>query len=166
MRCIKIHQGWGFGPAGNVVGTVFFAMVLFAALTSGISIMEAVISSFMDRFHLSRKKATMAESLCALIIGVVVCLGYNLLYFELALPNGTTGQVLDILDYISNYIMMPVIALASCILIGWILTPDSVISEVTKNGESFRRKGLYRIMIRYVSPVFIVVILLISLGIL
>jgi len=154
------------GPAGNVVGTVFFAMVLFAALTSGISIMEAVISSFMDRFHLSRKKATMAESLCALIIGVVVCLGYNLLYFELALPNGTTGQVLDILDYISNYIMMPVIALATCILIGWILKPDSVISEVTKNGESFRRKGLYRIMIRYVSPVFIVVILLISLGIL
>ena len=154
------------GPPGNVVGTVFFAMVLFAALTSGISIMEAVISSFMDRFHLSRKKATMAESLCALIIGVVVCLGYNLLYFEQSLPNGTTGQVLDILDYISNYIMMPVIALATCILIGWILKPDSVISEVTKNGEPFRRKGLYRVMIRYVSPVFIVVILLISLGIL
>ena len=62
--------------------------------------------------------------------------------------------------------MMPVIALATCILIGWILKPDSVISEVTKNGEPFRRKGLYRIMIRYISPVFIVVILLISLGIL
>jgi len=155
------------GPAGNIVGTIFFAMVLFAALTSGISIMEAVISSFMDKFKLSRKKATVIETAFALVIGVIVCLGYNLLYFELKLPNSESpGQILDVLDYISNYLMMPIIALATCILIGWVLKPDSVIEEVTKNGEPFRRKKLYTIMTRYISPIFIIVILLFSLGIL
>ncbi|MBR2755115.1 MAG: sodium-dependent transporter [Lachnospiraceae bacterium] len=155
------------GPAGNIVGTIFFAMVLFAALTSGISIMEAVISSFMDKFKLSRKKATVIETAFALVIGVIVCLGYNLLYFELKLPNSESpGQILDVLDYISNYLMMPIIALATCILIGWVLKPDTVIEEVTKNGEPFRRKKLYTIMTRYISPIFIIVILLFSLGIL
>ena len=155
------------GPAGNIVGTIFFAMVLFAALTSGISIMEAVISSFMDKFKLSRKKATVIETAFALVIGVIVCLGYNLLYFELKLPNSESpGQILDVLDYISNYLMMPIIALATCILIGWVLKPDSVIEEVTKNGEPFRRKKLYTIMTRYISSIFIIVILLFSLGIL
>ena len=102
-----------------------------------------------------------------LVIGVFVCLGYNLLYFELKLPNSENpGQLLDVLDYISNYLMMPVIALATCILIGWVLKPDSVIDEVTKNGEKFRRKTLYKIMTRYISPIFIIVILLFSLGIL
>ena len=152
------------GPAGNVVGAVFFAMVLFAALTSGISIMEAVIASFMDQFKISRKKATIVESVCALVIGALVCFGYNLLYFEAALPNGSTGQILDVLDYISNYIMMPIIALGTCILIGWVLKPQTIIDEVTKNGEPFRRRGLYNVMIRFVSPLFIIIILLISLG--
>lgn len=155
------------GKAGGFVGTIFFAMVLFAALTSGISILEAVISSFMDRFHMGRKKATAIESVIALVIGVIVCLGYNLLYFELKLPNSENpGQILDVLDYLTNYIMMPVIALATCILVGWVLKPDTVIDEVTKNGETFRRKTLYKIMTRYVSPIFIIVILLFSLGIL
>ena len=62
--------------------------------------------------------------------------------------------------------MMPIVALATCILIGWVLKPDSVIDEVTKNGERFRRKTLYTVMTRYISPIFIIVILLFSLGIL
>ena len=83
------------------------------------------------------------------------------------LPNSENpGQILDILDYISNYLMMPIVALATCILIGWVLKPDSVIDEVTKNGERFRRKTLYTVMTRYISPIFIIVILLFSLGIL
>ncbi len=155
------------GKAGGFVGTIFFAMVLFAALTSGISIMEAVISSFMDHFKISRKKATLIESGFALVIGAIVCFGYNLLYFELKLPNSENpGQILDVLDYLSNYIMMPIIALATCILVGWVIKPKTILDEVTKNGEKFHRKTLYKIMTRYISPIFIIVILLISLGIL
>ncbi|MBE6018418.1 MAG: sodium-dependent transporter, partial [Lachnospiraceae bacterium] len=143
----------------------FFAMVFFAALTSGISILEAIVSSFMDRFKISRKKSTVMETVIALIVGVVVCLGYNLLYFELKLPNGSTGQILDVLDYLSNYILMPVVALASCLLIGWVAKPDTVLNEVTKNGEKFHRRTLYKIMVRFVAPALIIVILLMSFGV-
>lgn len=153
------------GMIGNIVGTVFFAMVFFAALTSGISIMEAIVSSFMDRLKISRKKSVAIETVIALIVGVVVCLGYNLLYFEVKLPNGSTGQILDILDYISNYILMPVVALATCLLIGWVARPDLVFDEVTRNGEKFHRKGLYKVMVRFVAPAMIIVILLMSFGI-
>ena len=153
------------GMIGNIVGTVFFAMVFFAALTSGISIMEAIVSSFMDRLKISRKKSVAIETVIALVVGVIVCLGYNLLYFELKLPNGSTGQILDILDYISNYILMPVVALATCLLIGWAVKPDLVLDEVTRNGEKFHRRGLYKVMVRFVAPALIIVILLMSFGI-
>ena len=76
------------GAVGNVVGTVFFAMVLFAALTSGISIMEAVVASLMEHFRWNRKKAALIEALAVLAVGVVVCFGYNYLYFDIRLPNG------------------------------------------------------------------------------
>ena len=83
------------GGIGNIVGCLFFAMVLFAALTSAISIMEAVVSSLMDRFHLSRMKACLIETAIAVVGGIVVCLGYNKWYFELKLPNGSVAQILD-----------------------------------------------------------------------
>jgi len=152
------------GPVGNIVGIVFFAMVLFAAATSGISLLEAVVSSFMDRFRLSRSKATLIETALALLIGVIVCLGYNVFYFEYELPNGSVGQILDILDYISNYILMPVITIATCILVGWVIKPKSILDEASKNGETIGRSGLYSVMVKYVSPAFVLILLLIALG--
>ena len=101
----------------------------------------------------------------AAILGIVVCLGYNIFYFELPLPNGTTGQILDLMDYISNNILMPLVALLTCILFGWVAGPDEIIDEVTLNGEKFRRKGLYKVMLRYITPLFLVALLLQSFGI-
>jgi len=76
------------------------------------------------------------------------------------------GQLLDIMDYISNSVMMPFIALLSTILIGWVMTPDYVIDEMQWNGENFRRKKLYRVMMRYVASVMMLVLFLQSTGIL
>ncbi len=153
------------GVAGNVVGAIFFVMVLLAALTSAVSVLEAVVASMMDKFHWSRTKATVIESVIALVLGIVVCLGYNVLYFEVSLPNGSTAQILDIMDYLSNNIFMPVVAVGTCILIGWIVKPDTVIDEATKNGEKFGRKGLYIVMIKFVAPVLLFALLLVSLGV-
>lgn len=154
------------GRIGNLVGGLFFAMVLFAALTSAISVMEAVVSSFMDKFHISRGKAVLVETGVALAGGIVVCFGYNKWYFEIKLPNGAVAQILDIMDYISNNALMPVVAIMTCILIGWILKPKMVIDEIEKTGCRFGRKRLYIIMVRYVAPALLVVLLLKSLGIL
>ena len=159
----KILAQMGF--LGHVVGIIFFVMVFFAALTSAISILEAIVSSFIDRFHISRRRAVVYEGTIALVFGILVCLGYNKLYFELPLPNGAVAQILDVMDYISNNILMPVVAIGSCILVGWVLKPKSVIEEVTRNGEKFGRQKLYVIMVRYVAPVLLLILLLKSLGI-
>ena len=154
------------GAAGTVIGAAFFIMVLFAALTSAMSLLEAVVSGFMDKFGWSRKKAVVFETAIALIIGVIVCLGYNTLYFDVMLPNGSHAQVLDLVDYTSNQILMPVLSIGTCILIGWVIKPQTVIDEATKNGERFGRKGLYLVMVRFIAPVMLFGLLLVSLGIL
>lgn len=152
------------GKIGVVVGIVFFAMVLFAALTSCISILEAIVSSLIDEFHMSRSLATIASTLYATIVGLIVCLGYNKLYIEVTLPNGAVGQILDIMDYVSNNIMMPVVAIGTCILVGWIVKPSYVVDEVCRNGESFGRKGLYHVMVKYLCPVLLLILLLKAMG--
>lgn len=151
---------------GNIVGCLFFAMVLFAAITSAISIMEAVVSSLMDKFHLSRMKACLLETAIALVGGIVVCLGYNKWYFDITLPNGAHAQILDVMDYLSNNLFMPLVAIGTCILIGWILKPKTIIDEVEKTGTKFGRRGLYIVMIKYITPVLLVILLLKSVGIL
>ncbi len=154
------------GKIGAVVGLLFFAMVFFAALTSAVSVMEAVVSSFMDKFHMSRIKATAIETSIALVGGIIVCLGYNKLLFEITLPNGAKAQILDIMDYISNNCFMPLVAIGTCILIGWIVKPKTVIDEVEKSGCKFGRKKLYIVMIQYIAPILLLILLLKSLGIL
>lgn len=153
------------GKTGPVVGVLFFVMVTFAAITSSVSIMEAIVTGFMDKWHFSRHKSTVIASIYALIMGIIVCLGYNVFYFELPLPNGSTAQILDIMDYLSNNIMMTIVALVTCILFGWVLKPKTIIDEVTKNGEKFGRKQLYIIMIKFIAPILMVILLFQSLGV-
>ena len=154
------------GGIGMVVGIAFFVMVFFAALTSSISIMEALVASFMDKFHMDRKKATLANALIALVVGIIVCMGYTAFYFEASFGTVVAGQILDVLDYISNSVLMPVVAIATCILVGWVVKPKTIIDEVTRNGEAFGRKGLYVVMVKYITPVMLAVLLAKSLGIL
>ena len=156
------------GPVlGTLVGILFFLTVAFAALTSSVSVMEAIVSSVMDKFHVERKKATVLVIAAAGIVGILVCLGYNTLYFEAILPNtpaGKNAQILDILDYISNYILMPVVSIATCVFIGWIVKPKTVIEEVTHGGHKFGREKLYVVMIKFVTPVLLSLLLLQALG--
>lgn len=153
------------GKVGGFIGLLFFIMVAFAAITSCVSVMEAIVSSIMDKYHYSRKKSTTIVTAYAIVFGVIVCLGYNVLYFELKLPNGSVGQILDVFDYASNNILMPLVALLTSILIGWIVKPKTIIDEVTKNGEKFSRKTIYIIMMKFVVPVLIFVLLLQAVGI-
>ena len=158
----KVFQS--MGSMGTIIGVMFFVMVLFAAVTSAVSIMEAVVSSIMDEFHISRIKAAVIEFVVAMAFGIVVCLGYNDFYFELTLPNGATAQVLDLMDYVSNNLLMPIVAIATCVLIGWVAGPQVAISEFEKNGESFSRTKIYIFMIKYVAPVMLFILLVKSSG--
>ena len=161
-----------FGEMGSVIGSIvgilFFLTVAFAALTSSVSVMEAVTACAMDQFRWSRKKAVIIVTVLAAVMGIVVCLGYNVLYFEAVLPNtpaGKNAQILDILDYISNYILMPVVSIATCVFIGWIAKPKTIIEEVTLGGYKFNREKLYLVMVKYITPVLLLILLLQALGI-
>lgn len=153
------------GLVGKIVAPVFFLIVSFAAITSSVSVMEAIVSSLMDAFHISRNKGSVIVIIYTLITGVIVCLGYNLLYVEVTLPNGSVGQVLDILDYISNFVLMPIVAILTSILIGWIVKPKMIIDEVTKSGCKFSRKGVYIVMIKFIVPAMLIILFLQALGV-
>lgn len=159
----KVFQA--MGGIGTVVGIAFFVMVAFAALTSSVSVMEAIVSGVIDKAGVDRKKATLVVTALTVAMGIVVCLGYNLFYFELTLPNGSVGQVLDVMDYLSNYILMPVVAIATCILVGWVVKPKTIIDEITLGGVKFSREKLYVVMVKYVTPVMLLFLLLQSLGV-
>lgn len=154
------------GKAGIFVGILFFVTAIFATLSSCISVLESIVANCMEIFHTGRKKTVSVLYAVYLAASAIIALGYSIFYVEVELPNGSTGQLLDIMDYISNSVMMPFIALLSTILIGWVMTPDYVIDEMERNGSRFRRKKLYRIMIRYVAPVMMFILFLQSTGVL
>ena len=154
------------GAAGVVVGVLFFVAAIFATLTSCISVLESIVANCMEILHTNRKKTVLVLSGVYLAASAVIALGYSIFYFEVQLPNGSTGQLLDIMDYVSNSVMMPLIALLSTILIGWVVGPDYVVEEMEKGGARFTRKKVYRVTIRYVAPVMMLVLFLQSTGIL
>ncbi|MDO5416916.1 MAG: sodium-dependent transporter [Lachnospiraceae bacterium] len=153
------------GAFGMIIGLVFFLMVLFATLTSSVSILETLVANCMDIFHTTRKKTSLVIGVVSAASSVVICMGYNVLYFELTLPNGQTAQLLDVMDYISNSFLMPFISLLTCIFVGWVIKPKWICDEMEASGHKFGRKKLYIVMIRYVVPVMMAVLFLQSAGV-
>ena len=154
------------GGAGRIVGIVFFVMVAFAALTSCVSIMETLVANCMEIFSCSRRRVSLIIGVLSAVAAAVICLGYNALYFELKLPNGAVGQLLDVMDYISNSFLMPAISLLTCVFVGWVVGPHLIIEEMERTGDRFTRKKLYRFMIRYAAPIIMAVLFLQSTGLL
>ena len=152
------------GGVGRIVGVVFFLALGFAALTSCVSVMETLVANCMEIFHKSRKQMCAVIGVYSLVTAVVICLGYNVFYFELPLPNGSTAQLLDVMDYLSNSFLMPFISLLTSILIGWVVGPQWIVDDVRRNGEPFPRAGLYRVMIRYIVPAVMLILFLTSTG--
>lgn len=154
----------GFGFAANVVGFAFFALVFFAALTSCISLFETLVSIVEDGAKRGRSFAIAVCGVFVLVVGVIVNMGYNnllsvdLMYSVFGIGNYQDAQLLDFFDFLSNTVMMPIVALLTCIFIGWIIKPQVIIDEV-KQSSKFTAEKLFVVMIKYIAPVFVVVIL-------
>ena len=153
----KIFASMGFG---KVTGILFFVLVLFAALTSAIALTESVVSTLADEFGWSRFKGTTVTAVIMIILGTLSGLGYGPLAFITLIGM----PFLDFFDFLTNSVMMPVAALAICILVTRYMTIAKVEEEVLLEGQPFRRKAVFRIMIRFVCPVFVVIILLSSIA--
>ena len=142
-------------PMGQVIGGLFFVLVLFAALTSSISIMEAIVSNMIDRFSITRAKAVVIITIVSLILGVPSSLGHG----PWAHIKILGMDFLTFFDYISNSVMMPIVAICTCILIGWVVGTKVLEDEITKNGEEFKRRKIFQMMIKYIAPICLVIIL-------
>ncbi len=139
-----------------VIGFVFFLLVLFAALTSAISLTETLVSIVQDGVKCSRGKALGIIIAFVVIAGSIINAGYNgLAFIE---PLGEGSSMLDFADFISNSVLMPIVALLTCIFVGWIIKPKAIIDEV-RISAPFKAAGAWTIMIKYIAPILVIIIL-------
>ena len=144
---------------GGFIGAAFFILVLFAALTSSISLLETNVSIVCDKLHLSRKKGTIIVSIYVIVMGCIISLGFGPLSFIKIIGLG----LLDFFDFISNSVLMPIVALLTCISIGFFIKPQTIIDEVEIN-NSFKEKKFYVLMLKWGAPICLVLILLFAVS--
>ena len=145
---------------GSLVGVLFFVLVLFAAVTSSIALTESAVSTFEDELGWSRKKAAAVIGIIMVLLGSLSALGYGPL-------SGVTVigmQFLDFFDFLTNSVMMPIAAIATCLLVTSVIGVEKIEEEVTQNGQPFRRKKVFNFMIRTLCPVFAAIILVSSVA--
>ena len=145
---------------GGAIGTIFFLLVFFAALTSAISLMETIVSIFRDKFNWSRKGACIFVAVLALIMGAPSSLGFGPLSFI----SWMGMSVLDIMDFVSNSVLMPIVAFFTCIFVGFFIKTKSISDEVRVTDGKFKAEKLFTVMIKWVAPIFLLLILLSSVG--
>ena len=140
---------------GGFIGCLFFVMVFFAALTSAISLMETIVSIFQDKFHWTRKATCLFVTALSLLLGVPSSLGFG----PLAFISWMGLSILDIMDFISNSVLMPIVAIFTCIFVGFIIKPKTIADEVKITNGKFKGEKLFTVMIKWVAPIFLVLIL-------
>ena len=153
----KVFASMGLGAA---VGILFFVLVLFAAVTSSIALTESAVSTFEDELHWSRKKATVFMAVIMILLGTLSCLGYG----PLAGVTVIGMQFLDFFDFLTNSVMMPIAAIATCLLVSRGIGVAKIEQEVTNGGHPFRRKVIFQFMIQYLCPIFATIILISSVA--
>lgn len=146
-------------PGGRWIGAVFFILVFFAALTSSISLVEAIVAVLRENLHLKRWVACVVVFGIVLVLGVLSSLGFGVLSgVKLELPSGSAYQILDLFDYLANSILMPIVAILTCILAGYFIDKNMIPNEI-----GLKKKGTrtyFRIMVRYIAPVCMAIILI------
>lgn len=153
----KVFASMGFG---TLTGVMFFVLVLFAALTSSIALTESAVSTFEDEFKWSRKKSTTIIGLIIVSLGSLSALGYG----PLAEVTIIGMQFLDFFDFLTNTVMMPIAAIATCLLVSRVIGVEKIEAEVTADGAPFKRKKIFAFMIRFLCPVFAGIILVSSIA--
>ena len=147
-------------PMGGLVGTAFFVLVFFAALTSSISLMETIVSIIRDKTGLGRRTTCIIVTVLSLVLGAPSSLGFGI-WGHIA-PLGMS--ILDAFDFISNSVMMPIVAFFTCVLVGFVVGPKVVADEVTISDGKFKSEKLFTVMIKWICPIFLAIILASSIA--
>ena len=143
---------------GHMIGAVFFILVFFAALTSAISLMETVVSIFVEKTGKSRKFITICVTIYTILMAVPSSLGFGI-WSHISVKG---LSILDMWDFLSNSVLMPIVALLTCIFVGYVVKTNIVTDEVKVSTDKFKSEKLYVVLIKYFSPILIVLILISS----
>lgn len=156
LMFVTLPQVFARMAGGRLICILFFLLVLLAALTSSVAMMETAVAALQDRLQWSR------TATCLTVVGVTVALG-----IPSSLGNGLLAHLrpfglslLDFFDFVGNNVLMPIVALLTCLFVGYVIGPRVLIDEARLQR---REAVLFRVIIRYVAPVFIVLILVTSL---
>ena len=160
LMFITIPKVFASMGMGTFVGIMFFLLVLCAALTSSIALTESAVSTFQDEMKWSRKKATVIVGIIMVILGSLSSLGYGPLAFVKIIGM----QFLDFFDFLTNSVMMPIAAIATCLLVSRVIGVQKIEEEVMLEGGNFRRKNIFNFMIKYLCPIFAAIILFSSVA--
>lgn len=148
----KVFANMGFG---TIVGILFFLLVLFAAVTSSIALTESAVSTFEDEIGWSRRKSTAVIGIIMIALGTLSCLGYGPLAFVKIIGM----QFLDFFDFLTNSVMMPIAAMMTSIFVSKVVGIDRIEEEIRQGEAAFRRKKIFVVMIKYLCPIFAMIIL-------
>ena len=160
LMFITIPKVFASMGLGTFVGILFFLLVLCAALTSSIALTESAVSTFQDELGWSRKKSALIVGVIMVVLGSLSSLGYGPLDGVKILGM----QFLDFFDFLTNSVMMPIAAIATCILVSRVVGTKRIEEEVLLENGTFRRKKIFAFMIRYLCPVFAAIILISSVA--
>ena len=153
----KVFENMGFG---TVVGILFFLLVLFAAVTSSIALTESAVSTFEDELGWSRRRATVLVGVIMIALGSLSSLGYG----PLAGIKIIGMQFLDFFDFLTNSVMMPIAAMLTSLFVSRIVGMKRMEEEIMQGESTFRRKKIFIVMIKYLCPVFALIILISSVA--
>ena len=153
----KVFESMGLG---TFVGILFFLLVLFAAVTSSIALTESAVSTFEDELGWNRHKSTLLIGVIMIALGSLSSLGYG----PLANITIMGMQFLDFFDFLTNSVMMPIAAIATCLLVSRVVGIQRIEEEVLEGESTFRRKKIFNFMIQYLCPVFAAIILISSVA--
>ena len=156
LTFIRLPQVFATMPFGDWVGAIFFVCVFFAALTSVISLFEVPVAAITDKFHINRNKSILLVSIGIIFVSVIVNLGYGV-WADFTIFG---YQILDFMDMLSNNILMPILAILTCIFIGWVVKTKVVTDEVESHGNKFVWKKFFVVMVKFIAPICMALILI------
>ncbi len=142
------------GQAGVLVGFLFFVLVLFAALTSAISMTEACVAAVCDFFRISRNASVGAVGVWTILLGAISAFGYG--RWADFKPCGL--PVLEFFDTSMN-VLTPVVAALICLFVGWVLRPKRILAECRRDGSAVGFKIFYVVMVKFIAPLLVLAIL-------
>ena len=164
------------GTVGYIFGIIFYLLVVLAAISSSISLLEVVVAHFCDKARQKgkgdkRKIYAVVAGLASGLLCVLVCLDglgangispFNILGIQPDANGNLPGWSdcwLDFLDCVSEGIMMPLGALLMCLCIGWELGPKAVDDECCLEGNAFKSKSFFNICVKFITPLLMLFIL-------